>query len=95
MKKNNNVDFSFINEFSKWIKEEKVNRDFNIQRNQKVYPKHLNKLSSKMIVEEGCYKELTKDFIKRGGLILSIDGKMLMIEVHSGTFYINEKEVYF
>lgn len=91
----NNIDFSFINDFSKWIKEESVNKDFNIKKNQKVYPKHSNKLSSKIIVEDGCYKELTKDFIKRGGTILRADGEMLMVEVHSGTFYINEKEVYF
>jgi hypothetical protein len=91
----NNIDFSFINDFSKWMKEESVNKDFNIKKNQKVYPKHLKKLSSRIIVEEGCYKELTKDFIKRGGTILRADGEMLMVEVHSGTFYINEKEVYF
>ena len=53
----NNIDFSFINDFSKWMKEESVNKDFNIKKNQKVYPKHSNKLSSKIIVEEGCYKE--------------------------------------
>jgi hypothetical protein len=34
--RNNNIDFSFINEFSKWIKEEKVNKDFNIKKNQRV-----------------------------------------------------------
>lgn len=91
----NNIDFSFINDFSKWMKEESVNKDFNIKKNQRVYPKYSKKLSSKIIVEEGCYKELTKDFIKRGGTIIRVDGEMLMVEVHSGTFYVNEKEVYF
>jgi hypothetical protein len=91
----NNIDFSFINDFSKWIKEESVNKDFNIKKNQRVYPRISKKLSSKIVVEDGCYKELTKDFIKRGGIILRAEGEMLMVEVHSGTFYINEKEVYF
>ena len=87
-------DFSFINNFSKWIKEEKINKDFNLKNHQRVYPKTSKKLSSKIIVEEGCYKELAKDFIKRGGVIMGSEGKMLLIEVHSGSFLINEKEIY-
>lgn len=93
---NDNIDnFSFITNFSKWIKEEKINRDFNLKKNQKVYPKNYKKLSSKIVVEDGCYKELTKDFAKKGGTIIKSEGNMLLIEVHSGSFFINEKEVYF
>jgi hypothetical protein len=88
-------DFSFINDFSKWIKEEQVNKDFNLKKNQRVYPRSYKKLSSKIIVEEGCYQELAKDFAKKGGVILKTEGEMLVIEVRSGTFLINEKEVYF
>lgn len=88
-------DFTFINGFSKWIKEEKINKDFNLKKNQIVYPKNSKKLSHKIIVEDGCYKELTKEFIKSGGTIIKNEGEMLMIEVRSGTFFINEKEVYF
>lgn len=88
-------DFTFINGFSKWIKEEKINKDFNLKKNQRVYPKHSKKLSHKIIVEEGCYKELTKEFIKNGGIVLKNEGELLMIEVRSGSFMINEKEVYY
>lgn len=88
-------DFSFVNNFSKWIKEENVNKDFNLKKNQKVYPKTIKHLSSKIIVEDGCYKELTKEFIKKGGVIVGSEGNMLLIEVHSGSFLIREKEVYF
>ena len=87
--------FSFINEFNKWIKEENIDHKLNRRKNQKVYPKTSKKLGSKIVVDNGCYKELCKEFIKHGGIIIGSDGNMVEVEVRSGTFYINEKFIYF
>lgn len=95
MKKITENNFSFINEFNKWIKEEKIDHNLNRKKNQRVYPKTSKKLTSKIVVEDGCYKELCKEFIKQGGKVIGGDGKMIKIEVHSGTFFINEKFIYF
>jgi uncharacterized protein (DUF3820 family) len=46
------------------------------------------KLASKICVQEGTLEDLTNSFSKRGGKIIEIDGKNLIIETKNGTFSI-------
>jgi hypothetical protein len=50
----------------------------------------MKKLASKICVREGNLEELVEDFSKRGGKVIDIDGKHLMVEVNSGSFSIPE-----
>ena len=51
-----------------------------------------NKLVSKISLEEGDLQTITRDF-KKGGRVVGVDGKSLLIEVKSGTFYIPRQYV--
>ena len=44
------------------------------------------RLTPKICVREGNLEELVEDFFKKGGKVVEIDGKHLVIEVNSGSF---------
>ena len=56
----------------------------------KVSPKHL---LTQIKPEEGDAKELVKNFIENGGTVRGIDGMKFLIEVESGSFYVNRRYV--
>jgi len=84
--------FSFLNEFNNWIKQDKVPSMPKIQ--EKVYPKNTKNLGTRITIDEGNHKEIKKDFIKSGGTVIGSEEEFLRLEVNSGTFYINKKYIY-
>lgn len=45
------------------------------------------------IVESGSIQRTAKEFAENGGIIKEVDGEEYLIEVKSGSFYINKKYV--
>lgn len=80
-----------LSDFKKWMDHQSGNED-------KVYEDitgetvecrvSLKKLISKMDTEDGEVNELAKDFKRNGGIVTSVDGEIVLIEVESGSFYI-------
>lgn len=46
------------------------------------------KLLEKIETEEGDVNDLVQDLVENGGVIIGSDGKNLLIEVESGSFYL-------
>lgn len=83
----------FLNDFGNWIQSQKpFSNGFN-KINQKVYPKNF-KCSSKISLDEGNFLEVKKDFLKNGGRVIKEESDTFLIEVKSGTFYIQKNYVY-
>jgi hypothetical protein len=84
-------------DFRKWIQ----HQDLESVEMNKPSPKGLaveSKVSPKHILtqikpEEGDAKELVKNFIEDGGIVRGIDGTNFLIEVKSGSFYVNRRYV--
>lgn len=81
-----------LDDFKTWIK---VQEDFDIKMpKEKVIGAYVEskilskKLLSKICVEEGELYEVAVDFRRHGGTVIGMDGKSLLIEVNSGTFFI-------
>lgn len=51
------------------------------------------RLSKKIIIESGKVSKVSKEFVENGGTIKEIDGDECLIEVNSGSFYINKKYI--
>ena len=87
-------DFLNVDNFKKWIKTQK---DFNSNLNESVVGLNAeSKVSRKKIidvitVESGDLQKISKQFVENGGSILSVDGDEFLVEVKSGSFYINKK----
>jgi hypothetical protein len=45
------------------------------------------------ILESGSIQKIAKEFTENGGIIKEVDGEEYLIEVKSGSFYINKKYV--
>jgi len=84
-------------DFRKWVQ----NQDLESVEMNKPSPKGLtveSKVSPKHLLtqikpEEGDAKELVKNFIENGGTIRGIDEMNFLIEVESGSFYVNRRYV--
>lgn len=84
----------FLNEFGDWLKKTNDFENYISKKvNQKVFP-NTTKISKKIILDMGNLEEVTNDFIKHGGIIIKEDKEEILIEVNSGTFYLNKKYVY-
>lgn len=83
-----------LNEFGDWINTSDFQSYMDRKKiNERVFPK-TTKISNKISLDIGNLKEVKKDFLKHGGIVLSEEENMLLIEVNSGTFYLNKKYVY-
>lgn len=84
----------FLNDFSNWIQSQNPfnNNSFN-RINKKVYPKNF-KCSNKIVLDVGNFLEVKKDFLKNGGKVIKEESDMFLVEVKSGTFYINKSHIY-
>lgn len=51
------------------------------------------KLEEKVSVEDGDLMEIIKEFKESGGLVQDKDGKMLLIEVSCGSFFLSSQYV--
>jgi hypothetical protein len=91
-----------LNEFRSWLSEQKDLTDFFDISNRvgadrpgddmvgcEVYTKVSNKKLLERIQSEGADPELLiEDLVENGGMILAVDGKDLLIEVETGSFYL-------
>lgn len=84
--------FSFLNEFNKWIKDDLAPSMPKIK--ERVYAKNIKKIGSKILVDEGNHQEIKKDFIKNGAIVVGNEEQLLKLEVNSGVFLIHKKYVY-
>ena len=82
--------------FKKWMKSQS---DFEVNMDQsliglnvetKLSPK---RLFSKITLENGKALKVIKEFLEFGGSLKSVDGDEYLIEVKSGSFYVNKKYV--
>ena len=94
--------YSPVNDFKKWMKEhpDGSESDFDKPKRNKNFigvvvesKVKLRKLLSKMQPESGNLNELAMDFVNNNGIISNIDGKVFLIEVDSGEFYIERHYV--
>lgn len=86
----------FLNEFGNWMNssENEFNFSLNKKIKDKVFPKN-SKIIKNISLDFGVFEEVKKDFIKFGGKIIGQDNcGNLLIEVKSGTFYLNSKYTY-
>ena len=51
------------------------------------------RIAKKIIIENGKIQKVSKEFVEKGGVIKEIDGEEYLIEVDSGSFYINKKYI--
>ena len=83
-----------LDDFKKWIQQQNafstvIKRTYYIGTTvESDIPK--KKLASRMCVREGNLGELAEDFAKKGGVVIDIDGKHLVVEVDSGSFSLPE-----
>lgn len=91
-------EFPFINpdSFKKWMKSQ---NDFDTNMDQNLIGSFVEtKFSGKRIIkhitiEDGKETRVVKDFIENGGTIKEISEEEYLIEVKSGSFYINRRYV--
>lgn len=93
---NEEVNGFSLDEFKNWIKSNGGNYIPGLSRKligSLASPRFSSqKLISKISLEEGDLQQVVKDF-KKGGKIIGVDGKSLLIEVNSGSFYIPKQYV--
>ena len=86
-------DFSLDN-FKKWMETQCNDSDINNIEGQEVYAKiSKRKLMEKIDVEDGDDEEVSNDFLKNGGTVVESDGRLLLIQVESGNFYLEQKYI--
>lgn len=96
-------DYGFpIDEFKRWMKDHSAEHE-DIFDKPKAGKKFvgtaikskvgLRKLLSKMQPESGNLDELALDFVNENGTIIDVDGRMFLVEVSSGEFYIERHYV--
>ena len=79
--------------FKKWMKsqngfETEIKRDEGIEVETKFGPKRIMR---HMTLETGRAGKVIRDFIQNGGVVKEIDGNRCLVEVSSGSFYINKR----
>ena len=91
-------EFEYLNpdNFKKWMKSQK---DFDASLEQTVVGLTAEtKFSGKRIIknitlEQGKATKVVKEFIENGGTVVEVSDEEYLIEVTSGSFYINKKFV--
>jgi len=92
------IEFPYVNpdNFKKWMKSQ---NDFETKiENTIIGSTAETKFSGKrilknMILESGKAAKVVKEFVENGGIIKEINEEEYLIEVHSGSFYINKKYI--
>jgi hypothetical protein len=89
--------FLNLNDFKKWIRtqeEEPIRMNVPDLSGMQVESKvSVRRLEEEINPEEGTAAELADDFKDNGGTIIKMEGEEFLIEVDSGSFYIQRKYV--
>jgi len=92
-------DFRRLNpdDFKRWIKKhEDEDTSESSFVGMRADPKFCGKKTARSIVlEAGRAGRVVREFVQEGGLVKSVDGDDFLIEVKSGSFYINKKNIIF
>lgn len=80
-------------DFKQWMKLSEKKEEQQKRQNRLVGTSVESKIGTKRLIvnitpKEGNLHELAKDFKTHGGVINDVDGKIFLIEVNSGFFYI-------
>lgn len=90
--------FNYLNpdNFKKWMKSQ---NDFDARIEQNLIGSNVEtkfsakRLSKKVTLEDGKLIKVLKEFEHNGGILKEIDGDEYLIQVESGSFYINKKYI--
>jgi hypothetical protein len=90
--------FNYLNpdNFKKWMKSQD---DFKIKIEQSLIGLNVEtkfsakRLSKKVTIENGKLSKVLREFVDNGGILKEINEDDYLIEVDSGSFYINKKYV--
>lgn len=91
-------DFRFFNpdDFKRWMKKHDDDTE-EVGANvvgSFVEPKYCGKKTARQItLEAGRAGKVVREFVQQGGVIKQVDGDEYLVEVQSGSFYINKKNV--
>jgi hypothetical protein len=91
-------EFGFLNpdDFRRWMKKQDDEED-NQQGNMigaGVEARHRGKRTARSItLESGRAGKVVREFVRDGGIVRAVEGDEYLIEVPSGSFYINKKNV--
>jgi hypothetical protein len=92
-------DFIHLNpdDFRRWIKKKEDQEDQDAWMvGRKVDPKFCGKKTARNIsLESGKAGRVVREFVQAGGVIKSVCGDEVLVEVDSGSFYICKKKVIF
>jgi len=93
----NNLSSFNLSDFRKWIQSQNL-KSVEMRKPDLKGLAVESKVSSKQLLsqispEKGEAKDLVKNFIENGGTIRNIDGTNFLIEVESGSFYVNRRYV--
>jgi hypothetical protein len=91
-------DFRFFNpeDFKRWMKKHDCEHEEDGASvvGSFVEPKYCGKKTARQItLESGKASRVIREFIQQGGIIKEADGDEYLVEVQSGSFYINKKNV--
>lgn len=88
----NNLEHLNADDFKKWIKTHESDNAFERSNlvGMKVEAKFCGKkIARSIVLENGRAGRVVREFVQNGGLIKSVDGDEYLVEVESGSFYIN------
>jgi hypothetical protein len=92
--------FRFLNpdDFKRWMRKHDESEDeVGLGMvGSSVEAKHCGKRTARCItLESGKVGRVVREFVQSGGVVKSADGEELLVEVESGSFYINKRNVIF
>jgi hypothetical protein len=92
-------DLRFLNpdDFRRWMKKNDVEEDVVDQPiGMRVESKFCGKkIARSMTLESGRAGRVVREFVQNGGTVKSVDGDEYLVEVKSGSFYTNKKNLIF
>ena len=86
-----------LDDFRKWMKDQKglpelnhnsTQREVGLNMESKV---SMKKLANKINIESGEFENVLSEFKKDGGIVKDVDGKMMLIEVSCGSFFVSRQ----
>lgn len=92
-----NINFLNPDEFKKWIKnQDKIKCEKSNLVGSFVESRYSEKKIARLIsLESGKAGRVVREFLDNGGKIKAIEGNEYLIEVDSGSFYLNKRHIIF
>lgn len=82
------------NDFKKWMKKHDDAEDEATVVGSVVEARYCGKKTARSVVlESGSAGRVVREFVKNGGTVKAVDGDEYLVEVDSGSFYINKRNV--